>query len=154
MKFKGNIYITDPSYIALIEDWADGEGFDPTDEVIRCLPFTNYLFKSTGLGDGSWNVYELDPLSKHSFVDIHKIIEQWDYYKYKVIGTYCVDSATACVMYQQEADKYNPAFRENFNGKPHCWTLLEDFEGEIETYYDSEGELHFIGIGNRCFFSA
>lgn len=154
MKFKGNIYITDPSYIALSEDWADDDGFDPMEEVIRCHEFTDYLMKSTGLGDGSWKVYDLDLSAKYNFADIRKIIEKGDYNQYKVIGEYCVDSATACVVYQHEADVYNPSFIEDFKTKPRCWTLIEDFEGEIEAYYDSYGELHFVGIGNRSFFSA
>lgn len=154
MKFKGNIYITDPSYIAKDEDWADDNGFDPLGELIKCPEFTAYLLKSTGLGDGSWKVYELDPSSKYSYIDIHKIIEKGDYSLYNVVGAFCVDSATACVVYQHEVDIYNPSFMEEFRDKTHCRTLILDFDGEIEPYYDTEGELHWIGIGNRCFFTA
>jgi len=150
MTFEGNIYITDPSYIALIEDWADDEGFDPMDETICCPEFTDYLMKSTGNGDGAWKVYECNP---HSLPEIKAIIENGDYSKYDVIGEFCVDSSTACVVYQQEADSYNPSFIADFKTKSHCWTLIENFEGEIEAYYDSDMELHFIGIGNRCFFT-
>lgn len=153
MKFKGSIYITDPSYIALREDWADDEGFDPMDETINCPEFTDYIFKSTGIGDGSWQVYQPSP-GFRSFEEIHSLIENRDYNECEAIGAFSTDSATACVVYQCEADDYNPSFIQDFQDTPHCLTLIENFDGEIEAYYDSDDELHFIGIGNICFFSA
>lgn len=150
MKFKGSIYITDSSYIALKEDWADDDGFDPMDEVINCPEFTDCLMKSTGIGDGAWKVYECE---SHSLSEIQTIIEKGDYRQYNELGEFSVDSASACVLYQHEADEYNPSFMEEFRDKPHCWTLIENFDGEIEPYYDADGQLHFIGIGNRCFFT-
>lgn len=151
MKFKGNIYITDPSYIALKEDWADDEGFDLMDETIHCPEFTDCILKSTGIGDCVWKVYECE---SQNLSEIKTIIVEGDYNHYMVVGELCVDSATACVVYQKEVDKYNPSFIAEFKDKPLSWTLIENFEGEIESFYDSEGELHFIGIGNLCFFSA
>lgn len=151
MKFQGNIYITDPSYIALKEDWAEEGGFDPMDEAIHCSEFTDYLMKLTGIGDGSWKVYECQ---SHDLSEIKGIIAKGDYSRCKIIGEFCVDSATACVVYQHEADEYNPSFKEEFKDKQHCWTLVRDFDGEIESYYDDNAELHFIGIGNLCFFTA
>lgn len=65
-----------------------------------------------------------------------------------------MDSASACVVYQHEADTYNPSFMAEFKDKPRCRALIKDFEGEIDPYYDTDGELHFMGIGNRCFFTA
>lgn len=41
MTFKGNIYITDPSYIAKREDWM--EGFDPLMESVDCSEFSNSI---------------------------------------------------------------------------------------------------------------
>ncbi len=151
MKFKGSIYITDSSYIALKEDWADDDGFDPMDETIYCPEFTDSLMKSTGTGDGAWKVYECE---SHSLSGIQAIIEKSDYRRYNELGEFSVDSASACVVYQHEADEYNPSFMATFKDKPLCWVLIKDFDGVVETYYDSDGELHFIGIGNRCFFTA
>ena len=121
------------------------------DEVINCLEFTDCLMKSTGIDDGAWHVYDCGP---HNLSEIQAIIKKGDYSPYKVIGAFCVDSASACVVYQHEANKYNPAFMAAFKDKPHCWVLIKNFDGAVETYYDSDGELHFIGIGNRCFFTA
>lgn len=149
MRFIGNIYITDPSYIAKNEDWMDS--FDPMDEKIDCPEYTDFLMKFTGIGDGIWEVYDC---GSHSLSEIQSIINKGDYSQYNVIGGFCVDSASACVVYQQEADKYNPSFMATFKDKPHCRALIKNFDGEIEAYYDSDGELHFIGIGNRCFFTA
>lgn len=152
MKFKGNIYITDPAYIAKSEDWM--EGFDPLIESIDCPEFTDAIIRSTGIGDGSWNVYEPTLIKNPTYASLCVLIDKGDYNDCNVIGKFCVDSASACVVYQHEAEAYNPSFMAMFKDKPHCWALIENFDGEVETYYDSEGELHFIGIGNRCFFTA
>ena len=149
MKFKGNIYITDPAYIARSVDWM--EGFDPLIESIDCPEFSDAIIRSTGIGDGNWKVYEA---KQQNLSEIQANIQMSDYSQYNVIGEFCVDSASACIIYQHEADKYNPSFMTEFKEKPHCWALIKNFDGEVEIYYDSEGELHFIGIGNRCFFTA
>ena len=50
---------------------------------------------------------------------------------------------------------YNPDFEKEFSGgKRHCVTLIKDFEGEITAYFDEDNSLHFIGIGNKTFFTA
>ncbi len=152
MKFKGNIYITDPSYIAKREDWM--EGFDPLMEAIDCPEFSNVIIRSTGTGDGCLKVYEPTSLQNPSYSSICALIDKSDYHDCHVIGEFCVDSASECVVYQHEADAYNPSFMVEFKERPHCWTLIKDFEGEIEPYYDPDGELHYIGIGSRCFFTA
>lgn len=152
MQFNGNIYITDPSYIARREDWM--EGFDPLMEAIDCPEFSNVIIRSTGTGDGCWKVYESTSIKNPTYSSLCALIDKSDYHDCHVIGEFCVDSASACVVYQHEADKYNPSFMAEFKDKPHCWVLIKDFAGEIDSYYDSDGELHFMGIGNRCFFTA
>ena len=152
MKFKGNIYITDPAYIAKSEDWL--EGFDPLIESIDCPEFSDAIIRSTGIGDGSRNVYEPTLIENPTYSSLCAFISKGDYNDCKVIGEFCVDSASACVVYQYETEAYSPSFMAKFKDKPRCWALIENFDGEVETYYDSEGELHFIGIGNRCFFTA
>lgn len=152
MQFKGNIYITDPAYIAKSEDWM--EDFDPLMESIDCPEFSDAIIRSTGIGDGSWKVYEPTSLQNPSYSSICALIDNGDYRNCHVIGEFCVDSASACVVYQHEADTYNPLLMADFKDKPHCWALIKDFEGEIDPYYDTDGELHLIGIGNCCFFTA
>lgn len=152
MKFKGNIYITDPSYIAKSEDWM--EVFNPLIESIDCPEFSASIIRSTGTGDGRWRVYEPTSIKNPAYSSLCALIEKGDYQNCNVIGEFCVDSASACVVYQHEAVKYNPLFMAEYKDKSHCRALLKDFNGEVETYYDSDGELHFIGIGDRCFFTA
>ena len=152
MKFKGNIYVTDPSYIAKSEDWM--EGFDPLMESIDCQEFSTSIIRSTGIGDGRWTVYEPMCPENQTYSSICALIDKGDYSSCKIIGEFSVDSASACVVYQHEVDAYNPSFMAVFKDKSHCWALIMDFEGKVETYYDAEGELHFVGIGNRCFFTA
>jgi hypothetical protein len=57
-------------------------------------------------------------------------------------------------MPKVEISKKEHEFKDEFKNKQHCWTLVRDFDGEIESYFDDNAELHFIGIGNLCFFTA
>lgn len=153
MFFKGSIYITDPCYIARDEDWMEKSGFDIENYTIQAKEFSDYLLEDTGIGDGSWKVYEL-PDDMTRFEDVEDIIEDidQDFNEFKVIGEFCADAGMSCVVYKKEADQYNPDFCKEY--KSHCCTLLKDFDGEIESYFDDDGMLHFIGIGNKSFFTA
>lgn len=152
MKFNGNIYITDPAYVAKREDWM--EGFDPMMESIDCPEFSDAIIRFTGTGDGSWKVYEPTSIKNPTYSSLCTLIDKGDFNECRVIGEFCVDSASACVVYQHEADMYNPSFIAEYMDKLHCWALIKNFDGEIEPYYAADGELHFIGIGNHCFFTA
>ena len=149
MTFKGSLYITDPCYFTRMWD------FD--DEVIDAPEFTDYLISFTGTGDGSWRVFKLPEDFPADYEKISAIIEDVLAGKknfYKIIGRYSVDSATACAVYKDEVDAHNPRFKEEFAKKTDCWALIEDFDGEVRPYSDTEGTLHFIGMGNICFFTA
>jgi len=161
MFFKGSIYITDPCYIAKDEDWCEETGFnvldyskDPT--IDSSLGFTDYLMEDTGVGDGSWEVFEVPTERGLSFEDLYDIIEDTDndLSEFKVIGKFCADAGMSCVVYKKEADEYNPEFEKEFSGKSHCLTVIKDFEGEIKAYFDEDDSLHFVGIGNKTFFTA
>ena len=53
MWFQGSLYITDPAYIGLRDEWGE------IDEDIIVPGLTNNLVKYTGFGDGSWKVYAI-----------------------------------------------------------------------------------------------
>ena len=159
MFFKGSIYITDPCYIAKEKDWCDENGFDilnyakdPT--IDSSLGFTDYLMEDTGIGDGSWTVYEVDPKLNLSLDDIYEIIEDTDndLSEFKEIGNFTAYAGMSCVVYKTEADKYNPEFKKTLPEK--CCTTIEDFDGRIVSYFDEDSTLHFVGIGNIIFFTA
>lgn len=154
MFFKGSIYITDPCYISKDEDWMSENGFDVESYSINCSEFTDYLIDATGVGDGSWTVYEVPEGMNLSLQDIYDIIEDTDndLSEFKEIGKYCADAGMSCVVYRKEADEYNPEFSKEYGG--HCYTLIKDFEGKIVEYYDEDNSLHFVGVGNKTFFTA
>lgn len=161
MFFKGSIYITDPCYIAKDEDWCSEKGFDVISytkdpSIDSSLGFTKYLMDSTGCGDGSWEVFEVPSDRGLSFDDIYDIIEDTDndLSEFKVIGRFCADAGMSCVVYKNEADEYNPNFEKDFHDKSHCLTTIKDFDGEIRMYYDEDSTIHFVGIGNKTFFTA
>ena len=154
MFFKGSIYITDPCYIAKDEDWMSDKGFDVESYSINLPEFTHYLIDATGQGDGSWKVYMVPDEMKLSLQDIYDIIEDVDddLSEYTEAGRYCADAGMSCVVYKKEADEYNPEFSKEYGN--HCYTLIKDFEGKIVEYYDEDDILHFVGIGNKTFFTA
>lgn len=147
--FKGNLYITDPCYFTQL--------WDSEDDVIEAPEFTDYLIGFTGIGDGSWAVYKLPESFPADYENIAELIEDTLSGKnnpYIAIGRYSVDSATSCVVYKDEVDAHNPKFAEEFAAKPNCRAIIEDFEGEVRPYEDSEFVIHYIGVGNFSFFTA
>lgn len=159
MFFKGSIYITDPCYISKDEDWCERSGFDvltSNPKINSSLGFSQYLMEATGVGDGSWEVFEVPADMNLSFEDIYDIIEDTDndLSDFNVIGKFCADAGMSCVVYKKDADGYNPEFEKEFSNKSHCLTTIKDFEGEIKAYFDEDDSLHFVGIGNKTFFTA
>lgn len=157
MFFKGSIYITDPCYISRDEDWMEEKGFDIESYVINLPEFSSYLLEATGSGDGSWKVYEVPSEMELTKEDIYDVIEDVDnsLKDFPVIGKFCADAGMSCVVYKSEAAEYNPEFAEDAQGKmKHCVALIKDFEGDIDSYFDEDDCLHFIGIGNKTFFTA
>ena len=158
MFFKGSIYITDPCYITRDEDWMEEKGFDIDNYTINAPEFTDYLLEDTGVGDGSWKVYQVKEEDFTTIDDLFDIIEDTDndLSSYSVIGRFAADAGMSCVVYKKEADAYNPDFKKELGGTDNngCLATIKDFEGEIITYFDDDGELHFIGKGNKIFFTA
>ena len=148
MWFQGSLYITDPAYIGLRDEWGE------IDEDMIVPGLTNSLVKYTGFGDGSWKVYALEKGKKHTLSKIQRIIEKGKFSSYQEIGEFCVDSGHFCVVYKKEADTINPHFEEEYQDKHFCYAVIEDFIGEVVVYSDEKGDRHFIGIGNITFFTA
>lgn len=169
MKFKGSIVITDPCYIVKGDDWTDGchmpEGF------------TDYIRRNTIYGDWSCMTYrgtpdtdlpaQWDELYFNMFraynspdvsdEDKEKLYEAFSLSKQAWLaencyGEFCADAGEVCVVYLDEAIKYNPEFEIFIKEHPRCVTVIEDFDGEVEESVEDES-LMFIGTGNKPFFT-
>jgi hypothetical protein len=58
------------------------------------------------------------------------------------------------VMLLNEVRKYNSAFNKNL--ERHCYTIVKDFEGEVQLFEMEENDgtdqsLYFMGKGNKNF---
>lgn len=169
MKFKGSIVITDPCYIMKDEDWTDGyrmpEGF------------TNYICRDTIYGDWSCMTYKGDAdtdlpaawdqiffkfFNEYNFAgkteeektamyeEFSKTKKEW--VEKNCYGEFCADAGEVCVVYLDEAIKYNPEFETFIKEHPWCVTVIEDFDGEVEESVEDDS-LMLIGTGNKPFFT-
>lgn len=170
MNFNGTIIITDPCYIAENKDW--GNGFNYNNMTIsEEVGFSdNYIWEDTGIGDGRWKVSKLknilgllelekfiddieeayynlyDNPSIENQINLEKLVNQRE-----TIGRYCVDSGTFGVFYLDEVLKYKPDFLVEHGD--WCYTIIKDFIGDVNVYTDSREQKHFLGIGNKTFYS-
>jgi hypothetical protein len=147
-----SILITDPCYFAKNKHW--GKEFDWISDQIRDIPeITNYLWTPTGIGDGRFEVLELEEVNKDFVKDYLRELsdseDKEDKYTYKslynllnYIGEFSVDSGTMCVAIYDEVMKYNPDFKENISDL--CYCIIEDFTGTIDIMTDENGINHFI----------
>lgn len=157
MKFNGALVITDPCYFAKDGDW--GESFDYDNMVIENEEFSDYLMEDTGIGDGTWDVYELNYRAKITKLsDLLERIYEDDEYEDKLIGgsigQFSADAGISGVFYLSEVLQYNPEFAKDIdrlksNG---CLIVIDNFNGEIEPFFDNSEQLHFIGIGDNISF--
>lgn len=172
MKIDGTIIITDPCYFAEDCDWGEEGRFDYKNFLIDpSLGFSDYIWNSTGVGDGRWKVSKIkDKIFSRN--ELEKFIEDVEdsYYNFfknssienqikledligqrQTIGRYCVDSGTYGVFKLNEVLSYKPDFLVT-NGS-HCYTIIKDFKGDVDVYEDSRNQSHLIGVGNESFYS-
>lgn len=159
MKVNGEwIVITDPCYIAKDEDW--GQGFDYYENSIDpSLGFSDYMLESTG-SDGSWSVFETN--RKESLGCLSDLLrniyeEDEEDFEYKLkgtkVGTYSADAGLTSVFFYDEIVKYGPLDDLDELVEKGCAVIIKDFVGEIYTFFDDSDQLHFIGIGNKSFYT-
>ena len=67
-------------------------------------------------------------------------------------GEFCADAGEVCVVYLDEALKYNPEFETFSKEHPWCVTVIEDFDGEVTEDVEDDS-LMLIGTGNKPFFT-
>lgn len=158
MKVDGrSIIITDPCYIAKDEHW--GEEFNYDDLTIsETLGFSDYLVEDTGYGDGTWSVFmtgKREPLNRLTSI-IEDSYQHEDISEVTIgdeIGKYSADAGMSCVLFLDEVEKYGPEDDLDILIERGCAVVIKNFVGDVEPYYDSEETLHFIGIGNKSFYT-
>ena len=174
MNFDGTIIITDPCYIAKSGDWNDKTKFVFDDWGMRKIlvpEITQYLWKETGVGDGSWEILGLNnitnrvesekfvariekamknfkPQDIQSKVDLEEVFKEQHH-----IGRFSVDSGSFGVFYLDEVLKYNPDFLRGHG--IWLYTIIENFIGDISLYYypKDSNNFHLLGLGNTTFIS-
>ncbi len=141
MKFKGDIIITDPSYIIRTE-YHGTEPITENDwetcsygENMEVLGIKNYICRDTLYGDWSCTTFNSD--TKES------------------IGNFCLDAGMVAVFLLDEVLKYNPNFDYHIN-KPWTTTLIKNFDGEVNfevvhTDRFKDYSVEVIGKGNINF---
>lgn len=170
MNFNETIIITDPCYITKDRDWGSENGFNYNTMSISLDEFSSYIWENTGVGDGRWKVSQTKNIL--GLMELEKFIEDIEeaYYKFhdkpsienqinlenligqrETIGRFCVDSGTFGVFYLDEVLKYKPNFLAEHGD--WCYTIVENFIGEVDIYEDSREQRHFLGIGNKTFYS-
>lgn len=155
---KRSIIITDPCCFVKDEDW--GSGFDLDNYTINVPEFSDYVWKSTGFGDGKGKVYLSDkPYSQYELeeiiIDFRKSKPHQDF---RDLGSFCVDSGTFGAFFYDEVLEYYPNFALDVGS--WCYTVIPDFNGAIfdtaldESDENSEEDNYYcynyiIGSGNK-----
>jgi len=104
MRWKGDLVITDPSYVlASEEDWQDSE----------------YGAQLAGLGFSRWLTVEGGGLEG--------VVEDSEG---EILGRFCTDSCVITLFPLDELNEYNPAWAEKLGD--WCYTIIRGFDGELE----------------------
>lgn len=169
MKFNGDIIIIDPFYLS--EDIKCGIDSDLSNlQLNKDTVFSNnYIWKNTETVYCRWKVSEIldstksienfiddielayskffDSPSKKNQEDLEELIS-----KRNTIGRFLTDNSdTYGVFYLDEVLKYSPNLFKKYGD--WCYTIIKDFQGDIEVYIDKNKLFHIIGVGNKTFYS-
>ena len=130
MFFKGDIIITDPMYIVKSEeDWHRCEYGEKLEEL--------GIFAYITAGNGDEFASDIVSLDTH-----------------ESLGELGSDSCMISVMLLREVRQYNFDFDKDL--EKHCYTIIEDFEGEVQLVEMEEPDddcqrFYFLGKGNKNF---
>ena len=130
MFFKGDIIITDPMYIVKSEeDWHLCEYGEKLEEL--------GIFTYITAGNGDEFASDIVSLDTH-----------------ESLGELGSDSCMISVMLLREVRQYNFDFDKDL--EKHCYTIIEDFEGEVQLVEMEEPDddcqrFYFLGKGNKNF---
>lgn len=69
----------------------------------------------------------------------------------KTVGRFCNDSSHVGVYILEDILKENPKILTDYGN--WCYTIINDFAGTISVYEDQRGQQHFLGVGNKTFYT-
>lgn len=123
------------AYLKAYHDWkapymSDWEKSGCGDDM-DVLGLKTWLTSSTGYGDWSCTVYQTPDE--------------------KAIGEFCADAAMVGVFLLDEILSYNPEF--DYHKSPWAYTLIKDFDGEINIINEDMDNVYVEGKGNINFHS-
>lgn len=149
---RKSLLITDPGYIAKKDDW--GKSWDLDKCTIDQENITDYIWESTGQGDGSWEVYEISGFeTKESLISFVKKLTKatslrrellFSGYPYNQIGTFSADSGNSGVFILNEVYEYNPDWKKDI--AKGCYAEIQKYTGEVDFFRDDDNNLHLIGF--------
>lgn len=155
MHFKGTIIITDPCYVVKDEDWENVSCYDSmSDDLTNIMGLSQCIAESTLCGDWSCITCKVEK-NPYDVIDtlVDNRSEDGSYEYDDVLGQFCADSGEVGVFYLDDVLKYNPDFEDWMRVNDWCVTCIEDFDGEVEYFVDSDNDAHIVGIGNINFFT-
>ncbi|MEG2018513.1 MAG: hypothetical protein RR128_08655 [Clostridium sp.] len=120
MEFNGSVLIADPCAFVKDEDWKES-GYG---EHLESFGINKYMIETTISGDGIYVVIGADHDEEY--------------------GEVAIDSGRIGVFSLEEVLNYNPEFMEEMHER--CVTVIENFEGEMDYYYDKD--TRSLGIGS------
>jgi len=134
--FKGTIIITDPCYIT--------NAYDDIYDEITNHKFKNYIISNTVCGDWTCTTFKTD---KKPEAEICSYLESGSDYDIDLpeLGTFTADAGMVGVFLLKEVLKVNPTFNDFIKEYPHCVTVLEDFEGDVNIIRTLKNTVHVLG---------
>ena len=135
-------------------------------ENMEVLGIYNYISESTIYGDWSCTTYQTEEEPKELLESILRVLndnlEDKEYeddesfsYESKDIGGFCADAGLVGVFLLDEILAYNPDWKSWIEEHSWCATIIENFEGEVESYIDKVNEeAHIVGTGSINFYTA
>lgn len=146
MEFKGTIIITDPCYIDPENILWNDPGVDTMEGFgIEKYGFTQYIWENTIYGDWSCTTYEVSNILSGV------TLRDDDQFIVGELGEFCADAGLVGVFLLDEVLAFNPDFMNFIREHPHCVTVIENFEGNVEYLINDDDEAYLEGIGTVNF---
>lgn len=153
MKFKGDIIITDPSYIIKDDEdymdiaskpkWEDYHTVEYGADPVKFMEESTIMDKVDSVWRSKnrdhWELCDygdnMEALGIQTYLCRDTIYGDWSCHSYnsdtkEELGNFCADAGLVAVFLLDEVLKYNPKF-DYHNTKPWTTTLIKDFDGEI-----------------------
>lgn len=150
-----SILISDPCYILDDSDYDEFLGDSDYDySVLSGIFTTEYELEATGIGDGTWEVYEISNpgLTLKYMNDLVNNCVETGTKQGRKIGEYSADSGMIGVFLESDVRNYTEYPKELID--KGCICRIPNFTGEIYPVFDKNDELHYVGISeSKAFYT-